>query len=130
MSGERGFTLIEALIAFAILAVTLVSLYEAMGTGLRSFGAASRVEVAVMIARSQLDRIVALQRLPQPQQGRNAGSDYEWKIEILPTPVHPESTTLFRPTLIRLWVVWPGNAGLQKMSIDRLVYIRKPEPQR
>lgn len=130
MNGERGFTLIEALIAFAILAVTLVSLYEAMGTGLRSFGAASRVGTAVMIARSQLDRIVALQRLPQPQQGRIAGSDYDWKIEILPAPAQPESTTLFRPALIRLWVIWPGNTRPQKISIDRLVYVRKQETQR
>lgn len=129
MNGERGFTLIESLVAFAILAVTLVALYEAMGTGLRSFGAASKVETAVMIARSQLDRIVALQRLPQTQQG-SAGSDYEWKIEILPAPAHPESTTLFRPALIRLWVIWPGNAGPQQISIDRLVFIRKPDTQR
>ena len=77
MSREEGFTLVEALVAFAILAVVLISLYEAMGTGLRSFGAAAKVEEAVLIAQSQLDRIVALNHLPQQREGKIAGTEFE-----------------------------------------------------
>jgi general secretion pathway protein I len=129
MSGERGFTLIETLIAFAILAVTLVSLYEALGTGLRGFTAASRVEEAVMIARSELDRIVALQRLPLAQQGRSASNDFEWKYEVLSKPTSPQASAL-RPVTIRLWVMWTGNAGTQKISIDRLIFVRAQDAER
>lgn len=130
MSGERGFTLVETLIAFAILAVVLVSLYEAIGTGFRSFDAAAQVEEAVLVAQSQMDRLVALKRMPDQVEGKLDGTPYQWRIDVVP-PSAPETqaaaTSPLRAVAFRLVVSWPGKASTRTVGIERLVFLpRQP----
>ena len=54
---DNGFTLIEVLIAFAILAVTLGSVSAALSTGLSHELAAERATARVLEARSLFDRL-------------------------------------------------------------------------
>ena len=125
MKREAGFTLVEVLVAFAILAVVLVSLYEAAGTGLRSFQSAAQVERAVLVAQSELDRIVALKRLPEAREGKLAGSPFEWEIEIPEQPASLRFKDILstRPVLIRVNVRWPGARTTKLVSIDRVVFL-------
>jgi general secretion pathway protein I len=126
MTGERGFTLIEALISFAILAVVLISLYDAIGTGFRSFAAAARVDEAVLIAQSELDRVVALKRMPEQLQGKIEGTPYEWRVEILPSSERETPSAAaspLRPLMLRLAVSWPGIARSRSVAIERLVFV-------
>lgn len=80
-----GFTLIEVLVAFAILALTLTALLQVFSSGLRSVTAAERHLMATMLARSVLDDvgteipIVAGERSAEIEQG------YRWTVRILPT---------------------------------------------
>lgn len=113
---ERGFTLIETLIALAILAVTLVALYEAMGTGFRTFDKAADLEEAVLIARSQLDRVVALRRIPEQRQG--AAGVFTWGIQVQPAK-DPEAALQLRA--LSLHVAWPGGRAI---AIERLVLVQ------
>lgn len=115
MRTERGFTLIETLIALAILAVTLVAFYEAMATGFRTFDMAADVEEAVLIAQSQLDRVVALRRIPGQAQG-SAGA-YRWRIDVQPAA---SSEAVLQLRTLRMSVLWSGGRGV---SIERLVLV-------
>jgi len=110
MTSERGFTLIEALIAFAILAVTLVALYEVMGTSLKGFDRAAETDEALMIAQSQLDRLTATKTLPAVAlEGAIDGTPFRWRATIAPSmqqePEHLRSSPLRLHTL-RLIVSW------------------------
>jgi general secretion pathway protein I len=116
MSGQRGFTLIEALIAFAILAVTLVAIYQAMGTSFRTLDRAAGVDEAVLVAQSVLDRIVAERRVPRLLSGEVGR--YRWSAEVLPGAARGEKLTL-RP--MRLRVQWQG--GGQGVAIERLLLV-------
>ncbi|MCE9521369.1 MAG: prepilin-type N-terminal cleavage/methylation domain-containing protein [Alphaproteobacteria bacterium] len=130
MTGERGFTLVETLVAFAILAVVLVALYDAMGTSFRTFHAAAEVNEAVLIAQSQLDRIVALKRLPDETQGKVDGTPFQWRLDIRPQSEAQEKQQANSPlsaVTVRLDVTWPGRARAQSVSLERLLLVpRQP----
>lgn len=130
MKRQAGFTLDEVLISFAILAIVMVSLYEASGTGLRSFEAAANVERALLVAQSRIDWIVAQRRLPEEATGAVSGSPFSWQIEVLPSlpafaELRPRSARL---RLVRISVFWAGNHGRRSVSVDRLVSL-SPEGQ-
>jgi general secretion pathway protein I len=130
MKGQTGFTLVETLVAFAILSLTLIALYQAIGTSLRSFDQAASVEEAVMVARSRLDGIVALSRLPDVRRGKVEGTPYEWQVDELPFTQGTDNAlqvpgVAFKPVLFRLTVSWPGATSRRKVSIDRLIHVRR-----
>lgn len=114
MSDQRGFTIIESLVALAVLAITMVALYEAIGTGFRTFDRAAETEDAVLVAQSQLDRIVAQRRLPTVRQGTVDDTVFRWQLSVVP----PRNAKL---TLLRLTVTWPGRAA--GIVIERLVLL-------
>jgi len=119
---QRGFTLIEALIAFAILAVVLVSLYEVMGTSLKGFDRAAETDEALMIAQSQLDRLTAMKTLPaNALQGTIEGTPFRWRATIVPSarqePERLRASPLRLHTL-RLVVSWRRReVVVQKMLL-------------
>src|SRR5918997_799427 len=73
--GEAGFTLLEALIAFAIAAFALAALLQGALTGLRAAHTATRTEEALARARSRLAALEAAPLAPADQRGptRQAG---------------------------------------------------------
>lgn len=121
---QAGFTLIEALVAFAIMAVVLVTLYQAAGTGLKAFDAAAATEDAILVAQSQMDRIVALRRIPEVRQGTVPGSAFHWKLQVLPPPALPSANQLATsPVLLRVTVAWNTSRGGKSVYLERLVFV-------
>ncbi|MEQ1867260.1 MAG: type II secretion system protein [Alphaproteobacteria bacterium] len=114
MSGQRGFTIIESLVALAVLAITVVALYEAIGTSFRTFDRAAKIEEAVLIAQSQLDRVVALRRLPDVRQGTVDDTAFAWQLSVV-------SAANARLATLRLTVTWPDRA--EGIAIERLVLL-------
>ncbi len=55
IQSERGFALVEALVAVAILGMTLVVFIAGLSTGLLATGQADRLSTAHELARSQLE---------------------------------------------------------------------------
>jgi type II secretion system protein I len=122
--GQAGFTLIEALIAFAILSLVMVTLYQAAGMGLRAFDSAAETDRAVLVAQSQLDRITSLRRLPDMRQGKLAGTPFTWTLQVQPTPPLPGARELAaRPVLMRLTVSWKAGRGDKSIHLERLVFV-------
>jgi general secretion pathway protein I len=80
----RGFTLVEVLVALAILALTFTLAYRAMSEGLGRLADDSQSERAVLLARSQLARVghdIAL--ADGDTEGRAAGGFF-WRVDISP----------------------------------------------
>jgi len=78
----RGFTLLEVIVAFTILAVALVGLLQAFGTGMRGLGAAQASATAVMHARSKLDEIGQVIALEESQLTGAYKDGYRWNVRI------------------------------------------------
>lgn len=117
MRGAQGFTVIEALVAFAIMAVSLTVLYESMGTSFRTLDRAADVDEAVLVAQSALDGIVAQRRVPEVLSGRNGV--YDWAAEI--APLKRASTGLVVLRTLRLHVSWQG--GGRGVMIERTLLV-------
>ncbi len=79
---SRGFTLIEILVAFAILAIALVALFQGFSSGIDGGRRVERASAALLVARSTLERIGG--DIPL-QEGRQEGIDpngIHWAVEI------------------------------------------------
>ena len=72
MPDERGFSLLEALIATSILAVSLVSLADLFGLAIRSNVAARRTTTATVLAQQKLEELRALAWTALTQSPANA----------------------------------------------------------
>ena len=129
MTGERGFSLVEALIAFAILAVTLVALYEAMGTGVRGLSRSNKVDVAVLVAQSKLAELATLKIAPQaPLEGTIAGAGFRWRVDMVAEkgPPSPElAASPLRPLRIKLSIFWYENGRARAIAIERLMLFQR-----
>lgn len=81
---NRGFTLVEVLIAFAILAVTLTALIQAFSQGLRSLEVAEDYATATMLARSKMAEIGPLIAVEESEFTGEFENGWQWRVEIVP----------------------------------------------
>src|SRR5262245_25109474 len=79
---SRGFTLIEVLVAFAILAVALTALFQLFSSGLGAIGSAERHSMATMLARSLLDDVGAEIPLVPGERRGNLDDGFSWLVRI------------------------------------------------
>ena len=77
-SGESGFTLLEVLVAFAVLAVMIVPILQVFGGGLGSTETARAYSTAALLARSRLAEVGAEEAL---EEGETTGAfeGYQWR---------------------------------------------------
>jgi general secretion pathway protein I len=80
---QRGFTLLEVLLAFALLALAMGLLLGMLSGGLRQVGDAERETEASLHAQSLLDALGTLDRVePGVSDGEFADGRYRWTMEI------------------------------------------------
>ena len=82
-SSQRGFTLLEVLVAFVLLSLTLGVILQVFSGGLRNATAAGHYATAAIMADSMLARVG--RELPL-EEGESSGEDgiYRWRLKIEP----------------------------------------------
>jgi len=109
---QAGFTLIEVMVAFVILATALGALLPQISLALGSAGRLERREHAALLAEAQLDALgSAIPLRPGTVEGR-AGTDYWWRVEVCCEPPAAGTTPPMPLHLyqVALTVGW-GQAG-------------------
>jgi general secretion pathway protein I len=81
-SRPRGFTLLEVLVALAILGVALGALLQAFAGGLRRLSVLEDYAAAVTQARSQLDRLGAELPLAEGQYSGSFAGGMVWTAQL------------------------------------------------
>lgn len=111
---DSGFTLIEIMVALAVLGLVLVAVFRIYGTGILSVGRGVdelRLALAAeaVLARTRLDL--------DPRQGRAEGSidGIDWLMEARPMPLPPRPRELSNPPSERTGA--PGNISQQRPQL-------------
>jgi hypothetical protein len=89
--GERGSALIEAMVGAAIIATTLVAMYQAIRESASHNFMAEQRRAAMMIAQSELAAVGPL--IPAaPGETEGAEGDFYWRVDIAPYGGGPPPT--------------------------------------
>jgi general secretion pathway protein I len=118
--GSGGFSLLEVLVAFVILALVGTILFQLFGGALNNAAAADDYSRAVLLAESRLTAAAVEAPLRESNdQGVSEDGKYAWTTTIQPY-VAPDATAdqqrLGDTSPVRLWriattVSWPGTLG-------------------
>lgn len=125
MQAQRGLTLLEMLVAFAIMALALGMLYRASGGAARAVGQIEQYQGAVVLAESLLSLRDAVPEQGWVQTGSSAG--YVWTVTSAPFPASVGD--LNAPPLheIKIAISWEDGMGrLRQFELNTLRPQRKP----
>ena len=103
-SRQRGFTLIELVIAFVVFAFALGALREINASSLRAARRSAAMTEAALLAKSKLDELgvgVALEE--GGESGRFEGTDYAWQLEVRKEDPPPTDTGLIEEVPVDLF---------------------------
>ena len=119
-AAARGFSLLELLVAMAVLALSLTLLYQVDAGVLRGLGDQSQQERATVLAQSLLDAREAVPATGWAEQGQGAG--FDWRVASRPLPL-PPGLDLKTPLLheVRIAVRWQGRAGPRQVELSTLL---------
>lgn len=125
MARRRGFTLLEVLVALAILSVAVVSMIQLFGQGLRLLKVSGDYQQAVLLADQKAREVETV------REGFETGQEgnFEWERRATVTAV-PEELTVIGLAPVRLYRVtvqvrWGGRS----VEVATLRTAREPLPQ-
>ena len=115
-AGQRGFSLLETVVAFAIAAMALVALYQATGSALQRVGEAEAYTHGLMLAESLMARHETI-----PVGGLALSGELEdgFRWEVRAAPMEAVGETIFSPVMlheIRVSVGW--RSGFRDRQVE------------
>jgi general secretion pathway protein I len=112
----KGFTLLEVMVALAIMAGVVLTILSSVNYHLSLSGQNQDEATAILLARVKLEELEMLSReeLTQAKEGTFSPEwpDYSWKADISPLPV---------PLLKKLTVTVTWGAERRTLSLDTYV---------
>jgi general secretion pathway protein I len=122
---QRGFTLIEVVVAFAILALTTGVLYESFGWSLRSTAALQKQEAAWLAAQSLLAELRASDVLtPGHTSGQTVqGLNWTTEITLRKAESKDDANTRLKPFNVTIDVNW-GQRPAQRITLQSVATAR------
>ncbi|WP_420265066.1 type IV pilus modification PilV family protein [Candidatus Magnetominusculus dajiuhuensis] len=122
---ERGFTLIEVMVAIAILAVGITALIQLFGGSLRSIGYSENYTKATIAAEAELRNTLSVERLKEGSFTKRSGGGYTYDISI--ERVDKDKTDLLQYELfsVTLTINWKAGRKSKNYTLKTLTARKK-----
>ncbi len=115
---EAGFTLLEVILALAILGIAFALAIELLATGVRSAKASGDYTQAVLLARQKMAEIAVTPNLEGSADGGEFGGGFRWVSGIRPLPQEEDLPAQLYQVWVR--VTWPGRRGEKSLDLYTL----------
>ncbi|CBE69558.1 putative General secretion pathway protein I, GspI (modular protein) [Candidatus Methylomirabilis oxygeniifera] len=115
---SHGFTLLEVIVALAILGVGFALAVELLVAGVRSAKASEEYTQAVLLARQKIAEVAAARNLASTGEAGEFGGGFRWASEIQPLE-QPEELP-GRLFSVKVRVTWPGRRGEKAVNLQTL----------
>jgi len=128
---EGGFTLVEVVVAMAVLGISLVLIIELFSGGLRLGRASEEYTLAGQLARQKMEELSLTQPIAEGIEEGEFDSTYRWqvevkKIDLLSIPLETD----YRPPAdlyqIQIHIIWKSGSKERSTRIETFKAI-KPE---
>lgn len=110
---SRGFTLLEVLVAFAILTFSLAAVFGVFSNSVDAARNGQEYAHATALARAQLSEFAAVDAAEVAPSSGEDEAGYRWRVrieEMADAPVTPSSTGLV-PAIVTVSVEWGRGFG-------------------
>ncbi|MFI3199198.1 MAG: type II secretion system protein [Methylococcaceae bacterium] len=130
LNKQKGFSLLEILIAFSILALSLGILLKIFSAGVDTAVVAEDYTAAVQIAESLMAKTGVETALQEGQDSGVENEKYNWQVDVSPFVFNPDNVDATTTTAVlfkvRVIVSWGnGNANDRQIELTTLKLINK-----
>jgi general secretion pathway protein I len=120
---NRGFTLIEIVVAMAILGVGLIAIIELFSGGLRLGRTSEEYTKAVGLARMKMEEFALRDHLEEGNEGGDFDRDFRWQVGVKKVDLLPaEKFAEFRPPVefyqIKVDIIWRSGSRERSAGIE------------
>ena len=125
MRARRGFTLLELLVATAIMGIAVVTLLSTLSTSVRSAARLTEYDRVAMLARSHMDGLLLDQRLPKNELMEGVfdpvqlgGAKGGWRARVTAFEPPPEGAPIDLLERVALEIWWQDGVERRSFLLD------------
>ena len=123
MRSNRGFTLIEVLVATSVLGIVAVALFGLLSASLSNLHKVEDLHHYELAAQDTMDRVLLLPTLPVPAtaSGQVENSNARWTVNVdlwAPSNLDKKPTEVIAK--VRVLLSWPGRSGDRTIELESL----------
>ncbi len=117
---QCGFSLLEVLVAFSVLALSLGVLMQTFSLSSRNIGISADYAKALALAESKLDEVGDLIAIAEPAAGEALEGAFSWRLDSVPMASDYAGPSAVVPYRVTVVVEWGPPGQRRNLSLETI----------